>query len=128
MVARPDHLLLSLGADHEQRRGALHDLAADMQAIGRNGVPSVSALISALADAYSDRPELVAAGLAALLQAARDPAERNDSGNIIRVRLWPDPEREGGWVYGDPADYDPRQVAAIRPPYGVDYYDEDEEE
>lgn len=126
MTKRNDRLSLSLGADHEQRRGALEALAADVQAIGRNKVPSISALVSALADAYSDRPELVADGLAALLQAARDPAERDADGNLIRVRLWPDAERDGGWVYGDPADYDPRQVAAIRPPYGVDYTDEEE--
>ena len=76
-----------------------------------------------LADAYSDRPELVAAGLIALLQAARS-AERDGSGNIIRVRCGPDPEREGRLGLRRPGRLTRARWRRYGRKYGVDYYDE----
>ena len=76
-MARPDHLLLSLGADYEQRRGALNDLAADMQAIRpQQGAERLGAHLSA--GRRLQRPAGVGRGGAggAAPGSAR-PAERN---------------------------------------------------
>ena len=51
MPKRPDQIKLSLGAAADSRRRALIDLAVAIQATGRNGVPSVSEMLSRIADA-----------------------------------------------------------------------------
>ena len=48
---RPDQIKLSLGAAAHTRRRVLIALAAAIQATGRNGVPSVSEMLSRIADA-----------------------------------------------------------------------------
>ena len=51
MPKRPDQIKLSLGAAAHTRRRVLIALAAAIQATGRNGVPSVSEMLSRIADA-----------------------------------------------------------------------------
>lgn len=51
MTQRPDRKNFSLGASAEIRLAALNLLATEVNAIGRNGAPSVSELISRIADA-----------------------------------------------------------------------------
>lgn len=63
MTRRADQLPLSLGFDAElaaSRRAALRELATSVQAIGRNGVPSISELVVRLADAFEYEPERTA--------------------------------------------------------------------
>lgn len=51
MTKRHDRKNFSLGATADIRFAALRTLATEVNAVGRNGVPSVSELISRIADA-----------------------------------------------------------------------------
>ena len=102
MTQRPDLLRLSI-TDPATRDG-LRGLVIATDAIGRNGVPSVSELVRRIGVAYDYAPGQVAILIRAIFQYAaeadalagevmppadteRDPFVRDAGGNVIGVRL-----------------------------------------
>ena len=91
MPKRPDQIKLSLGAAADSRRRALIDLAVAIQATGRNGVPSVSEMLSRIADAAEHDMERTAylisevmivaaeAGVLAVEEMQNEAAKRLDN-------------------------------------------------
>lgn len=72
MTKRPDQIKLSLGAAADTRRRALTDLAVAIQATGRNGVPSVSEMLSRIADAAEHDMERTAYLISEVVQIAAE--------------------------------------------------------
>ncbi len=102
MTQRPDILRLSI--TDPAVRDALRGLVTATVAIGRNGVPSVSELVRRLGVAYEYAPERTVAAILDVFQIAaeaaaltgevmpidddRDPFQRDESGQIVAVRLY----------------------------------------
>ena len=98
MPKRPDQIKLSLGAAAHTRRRVLIALAAAIQATGRNGVPSVSEMLSRIADAAEHDMERTAylisevmivaaeAGVLAVEEMQNEAAKRLDN-RLPRVLL-----------------------------------------
>lgn len=101
MTKRPDILRLSI--TDPVVRDALRGLVTAAAAIGRNGVPSVSELARRIGVAYEYAPERTVAAILDVFQIAaeataldgevmpiddRDPFKRDESGQIVAVRLY----------------------------------------